>query len=122
MRILLVDDHKLFRDGLRGLLGGRPGLEIAGEAGDGEAAVRAVQERKPDIVLMDISMPGMNGIEATRQIVAARPATLAASTQTLTPARRARLVDAGGQPLRPDQLRRSSPARRRGGSRCPRAS
>lgn len=75
MKILLVDDHKLFRDGLRGLLGGRPGLEIAGEAGDGESAVNFVREHRPDLVLMDISMPGLNGLEATREILAIRPQT-----------------------------------------------
>ena len=75
MKILLVDDHKLLRDGLRGLLHGRPDMEIVGEAGDGEAAVRFVREHAPDVVLMDISMPGMNGLDATREILAVRPAT-----------------------------------------------
>lgn len=75
MRLLLVDDHKLFRDGLRQLLRGHSDLEIAGEAADGEAAVQFVREHGPELVLMDVSMPGMNGIEATRQILAARPGT-----------------------------------------------
>jgi DNA-binding NarL/FixJ family response regulator len=75
MKILLVDDHKLFRDGLRQLLGERPGFEIAGEAGDGDSAVRFVREHGPDVVLMDISMPGRNGLDATREILALRPAT-----------------------------------------------
>lgn len=75
MKILLVDDHKLFRDGLRQLLGGRPGFEIAGEAGDGDSAVRFVREHAPDVVLMDISMPGRNGLDAAREILALKPAT-----------------------------------------------
>lgn len=68
MKILLVDDHKLFRDGLRGLLRGHPDLEVAGEAADGEAALQFVEQHAPDLVLMDISMPGMNGLDATRAI------------------------------------------------------
>ena len=75
MKILIVDDHKLFRDGLRGLLSGRPGLEVAGEAGDGDSAVQFVRDHRPDIVLMDVSMPGRNGIEATREIMSLRPET-----------------------------------------------
>jgi DNA-binding NarL/FixJ family response regulator len=75
VKVLIVDDHKLFRDGLRGLLRGRPGIVVAGEAGDGEAALRFVREHGPDVVLMDISMPGLNGLEAMREILAVRPAT-----------------------------------------------
>jgi DNA-binding NarL/FixJ family response regulator len=68
-RILLVDDHRLFRSGLHSLLAKQPKIEIVGEAEDGVTAVRMAQELAPDIVLMDISMPKLNGIEATRQIL-----------------------------------------------------
>lgn len=70
IRILLADDHRLFRDGLRTLLDQREDMEVIGEAVDGPAAVAAAAQHKPDIVLMDISMPDLNGIEATRKIVA----------------------------------------------------
>jgi DNA-binding NarL/FixJ family response regulator len=75
VRILLVDDHRLFRDGLRPLLARERGIEVVGEAGDGLEAVALVKSLAPDIVLMDVTMPGMNGIEATRAIVAARAET-----------------------------------------------
>jgi DNA-binding NarL/FixJ family response regulator len=68
-RVLLVDDHRLFRSGLHSLLAKQPNIEIVGEAEDGVSAVRMTQELAPDIVLMDISMPKLNGIEATRQIL-----------------------------------------------------
>ena len=70
IRILLADDHRLFRDGLRTLIDQREDMEVIGEAVDGPAAVAAAAQYKPDIVLMDISMPDLNGIEATRKIVA----------------------------------------------------
>jgi DNA-binding NarL/FixJ family response regulator len=75
IRILLADDHRLFRDGLRTLLDQREDMEVVGEAVDGPAAVAAAVQHKPDIVLMDISMPELNGIEATRKIVADRATT-----------------------------------------------
>jgi DNA-binding NarL/FixJ family response regulator len=74
IRILLADDHRLFRDGLRTLLGQQEDMEVVGEAVDGPGAVAAVSQHKPDIVLMDISMPDLNGIEATRKIMADHPA------------------------------------------------
>jgi DNA-binding NarL/FixJ family response regulator len=73
LRVLVADDHPLFRDGLRTLLALEPGVELAGEAATGTEAVAAAVELEPDVVVMDLHMPGMNGIEATRNIVEARP-------------------------------------------------
>ena len=69
MKILLVEDHHLVRSGLRSLIEKQPGYEIIGEAEDGREAVNLSRELVPDIILMDISMPELNGIEATRQIL-----------------------------------------------------
>ena len=68
IRLLLVDDHALVREGLRQMLSTQPGLEVIGEAPNGSIALAMVKKQRPDIVLMDITMPGMNGIEATRAI------------------------------------------------------
>lgn len=73
LRILLVDDHPLVREGLRALLTSLPGMSIVGEADNGEEAVKMAQELQPDIILMDLQMPGLNGIEATRRILQANP-------------------------------------------------
>jgi DNA-binding NarL/FixJ family response regulator len=75
IRILLADDHTVVRDGLRALLEKQPDMEVVGEAADGRDSIRLAEEQKPDVVFMDIAMPGMNGIEATRRIVTANPAT-----------------------------------------------
>ncbi|HEY3325187.1 MAG TPA: response regulator transcription factor [Planctomycetota bacterium] len=72
-RIVIVDDHDLVREGLSALLRQAGGLEIAGQANSGESGIALVKETRPDIVLMDVQMEGMNGIEATRQIVSAFP-------------------------------------------------
>ena len=73
IRILLVDDHKIVRDGLRSLIEKDQDTEVVGEAADGRAAVQQVRDLSPDVVIMDIAMPDLNGIEATRQILAERP-------------------------------------------------
>ncbi|HXQ87208.1 MAG: response regulator transcription factor [Gaiella sp.] len=69
IRILIADDHPLFRAGLRALLESIPDTEVAGEAATGEEAVEAAVALVPDVVVMDINMPGLNGIDATRRIV-----------------------------------------------------
>jgi DNA-binding NarL/FixJ family response regulator len=74
VRVLLVDDHDLFRTGLRTLLE-EQGVEIVGEAANGDDAVRLVEEHAPDVVLMDLEMPGKGGIQASREITAAAPLT-----------------------------------------------
>lgn len=75
VRVLIVDDHPIFVDGLRSALEGAPEVEVVGEAGDGDEALAAVAELEPDVVLMDLTMPGRSGIEVTREVLAARPRT-----------------------------------------------
>lgn len=75
MRILAVDDHPMIRKGVRSFLEARDGFELCGEAVDGYEAVAKAQELKPDLILMDISMPGMNGLDATREILRQLPRT-----------------------------------------------
>jgi DNA-binding NarL/FixJ family response regulator len=73
IRILVADDHTLFREGMRALLNPIPDLEIIGEAATGEEVVAQTHKLQPDVVLMDLQMPDLNGIEATRQILKANP-------------------------------------------------
>jgi two-component system, NarL family, response regulator NreC len=75
IRILLVDDHAILRAGLRALLANYADMEVVSEAGDGAAALERVNELKPDVVVMDVAMPGMNGLTATRQISQVHPET-----------------------------------------------
>lgn len=73
VRVLIVDDHPVFRFGLRSLISSIPEMEVIAEATSGEAAIEEAKQLEPDIILMDINMPGINGIEATRRILAANP-------------------------------------------------
>jgi len=75
LRILLADDHTLVRAGMRALLGELPGIEVVAETGDGREALRLVREHKPDIALLDISMPGLNGLEVVGRITHDHPRT-----------------------------------------------
>jgi len=73
IRILLADDHRILREGLRSLLAQGPDLEVVGEASDGEQLVRLAAELQPDLVIVDVVMPAVDGVEATRQIRASLP-------------------------------------------------
>jgi DNA-binding NarL/FixJ family response regulator len=73
LTVLLADDHLLFRDGLRALLSGAPDLDLVGEAATGEEAITLAASLQPDVILMDLKMPGVSGIEATRQILRESP-------------------------------------------------
>jgi len=71
IKVLLADDHKLLREGLHALIDEQSNMKVIAEAEDGRAALRLARKLSPDVVVMDISMPGLNGIEATRQIMSA---------------------------------------------------
>jgi DNA-binding NarL/FixJ family response regulator len=74
--VLLVDDHSLVRRGFRRILEDEPDITVAGEAGDGLQAIKLADELRPKVIVMDCAMPGMNGLEATRQILAKHPQSL----------------------------------------------
>ena len=69
IKVLIADDHRIMREGLKSLLDQRPDIEIVAEAGDGLTALRLVREHRPDLIITDVSMPDMNGIEATRLMI-----------------------------------------------------
>lgn len=96
LRILLVDDHKLIRVGLRQILEAETGVEIVGEGASGEEGLKLARELKPDVILLDINMPGMNGIEATRRLsrLEPRPKILIVSVLSQEPVP-SRLLEAG---------------------------
>lgn len=96
MKVLLVDDHKLIRVGLRKLLEAEPGVEIAGEAENGEDALAMTRDLQPDLIVLDVNMPGMNGMEATRKLarMEPRPRILIVSIHSQEPLP-ARLLEAG---------------------------
>ena len=73
VKIILADDHQLMREGLRTLIEKELGMEVVGEAGDGQAVVQLARETLPDIIIMDVGMPGLDGIDATRQITSEFP-------------------------------------------------
>ena len=96
VRIVLVEDNEVFRDALELLLGMRTDVEIVASVGDGAAAVAAAVEHRPDVVLMDYRLPGVDGIQATMQVVAAMPdVAVVALTASADAAEREALVEAG---------------------------
>ena len=75
VRILIADDSEIFRRGLRTMIEGEPGWEVCGEAGDGVQAIQKTRQLTPDLIVMDFAMPGMSGIDATREILKELPQT-----------------------------------------------
>ena len=122
IRIAVVDDHTIVRDGLVQLLRSHPGLSVIGSAGDGEAAIALCAEQHPDVVLMDLSMPGMDGVEATRRIAEREPGVQVVVLTSFMD--RDRIVDALGagaigyllKDAEPDELIRGIEAAARGES------
>lgn len=86
IKVLLVDDHELVRTGFRHLLQDSPGIEVVGEADSGEEAVVQAKQLKPDLVLMDVNMPGIGGIEATRRVRRQNPGTQVIAVTVLSDA------------------------------------
>jgi DNA-binding NarL/FixJ family response regulator len=108
LRILLVDDHDLVRQGLRSMLEGQPGWTICGEAATGRAAIEMAKQLQPDVVVVDIHMPEMDGLQATREILAANPQTevvVLTIDETKEVAQAAREVGARGIVMKSDAVR-----------------
>jgi DNA-binding NarL/FixJ family response regulator len=122
IRVLIAEDHALVRAGLSDLLANRPDIEVVGEAADGEQAVARTIELQPHVVLMDLSMPNVDGIEATRRITADAPdATVVVLTSFSDRERILEALDAGAvgyllKDLEPDELHRGIQAAARGES------
>jgi DNA-binding NarL/FixJ family response regulator len=122
IRILLADDHDVVRRGLTALLDGAEGFAVVGAAADGEEAVALAGEHEPDVVLMDLSMPGVDGIEATRRLMAARPESRVVVLTSFSDRERILLaLDAGAvgyllKDAEPDELLRGIEAAARGES------
>ena len=95
LRLLVVDDHPVVREGLRAMLQAEPDLDVVADAGSGEEAVRLAAELSPDVVLMDLRMPGVDGVAATGQIVAGGHARVLVVTTYDTDADILRAVEAG---------------------------
>ncbi len=73
IRIILTDDHQIVREGLRALVAAQDGMSVVGESSNGRQAVELAREMRPDVVVMDVGMPDLNGIEATRRILSENP-------------------------------------------------
>jgi CheY-like chemotaxis protein len=108
LRVVVVDDHQMFRDGLATLLDALAEVEVVGRASSGEEAVELAASTAPDVMLMDLHMPGIGGVEATRRITAAQPAI---AVIALTMLDDDRSVRAGAQPLRQQLPRPGRPPR-----------
>jgi DNA-binding NarL/FixJ family response regulator len=108
LRILLVDDHDLVRQGLRSMLEGQPGWTICAEAATGREAIDLAEQLQPDVVVMDIHMPGMDGLQATREILATNPRTevvVLTVDETKEVAQAAKEVGARGIMMKSDAVR-----------------
>jgi DNA-binding NarL/FixJ family response regulator len=109
-RVVIVDDHPVVRAGLKELLRATSDIEVVGEASDGRSAIEIVVQLQPDLVLMDLAMPGVDGIEATRQIAARAPAVVVVALSTFDEPERIRAALAAGargylrKDVEPDQL------------------
>ena len=121
IRVVIVDDHAMLRAGLEQLLGGEPDLEVVGKAAEGAEAVGLVRQVRPDVVLMDVQMPGVDGVEATRQIVGEELADVLVLTSYSDAERIVGALDAGAlgyllKDAEPDEVLRGIRAVARGES------